>query len=315
MNTLRMTWCLALLLVSSSTWAQNRPWKVPYDFFIGQQSGFATVVVRAVDDKTNEVLAEDMLNIMVSNWRFSGLLSVAATDAASAHVMKDLTSLRVEFARASAPDAVLGTIRYSAAAYAMTLSPNAIITNNALLAQPALNISGGGVGLSALSTSSGAAISAEVTSTTSNNFVAAVEGISRSPAGAGGHFINSGGGLLIRAERVEGTTPNFSVDNDGTARTRGTAIAQYGPKGPRGDTGDKGPRGDKGELGAKGLSGAGAAFLSFGIVRIGNTCVGVCTGRAVLLASASAGSSQCTAVSEQGNVVNNMGGVCCVCGM
>lgn len=313
MKTLRMLWCLALVLFSSSALAQSRPWKVPYDFRIGQQSGFATVVVRAVDDQTDEVLVEDTINIIVKDWRFAGMINVGGSDASSAQTMKDVISLRVEYARASAPDTVLGTILFGAPAYAMTLAPNAVITNKALMAQPALNISGGGVGLAVLNTTSNAAISAEVTSTTSTTFVAAVEGVSSSPDGAGGHFINTGGGQLIRAERINGNG-DFSVDADGTARTRGTAIPQFGPKGPKGDRGDQGPRGDKGATGGKGPVGDPARIRSFGVARAASTCTGVCLGGTQLLSSANVGTSGCQLSSEQGPIFNTAVGVCCVCG-
>lgn len=313
MKTLRMPWWLLLLLVPSVVMAQSRPWKVPYEFRIAQMSGFAAVVVRAVDDKTDEVLVEDTLNILVNDWSFSGLISVGATDASSAQTMKDVTSLRVEYARASAPDVVLGSILYGAPAYAMTLAPNAVITNKALLSQPALNVSGGGVGLSVLSTTSNAAVSAEVTSTTSTTFVAAVEGVSNSPSGAGGHFINTGGGQLLRAERADGTA-DFSVDADGTARTRGTAIPEFGPKGPDGPKGDDGVNGKKGPDGEKGPTGDPAPVRSFGVVHAGSSCLGVCQGGTRLLGSANVGTTGCVASSEQGSVVNSAVGVCCVCG-
>lgn len=314
MKTLRMLSTVALVLISGSAFAQSRPWKVPFAFRIGQQSGFVTVVVRAIDEKTDEVLVEDTVNVMVSDWRFSGLLSLGLSDASAAQTMKDVTSLRVEYARASAPDSVLGTLRYGAPAWAMTLSPNAVITNTALLAQPALNVMGGGTGLSVSSTTSNAAVSAEVTSTTSTTFVAAVEGVSNSPDGAGGHFINSGGGLQLRAERADGSG-EFTVEADGTVRTRGQAIPEFGPKGPRGDTGPQGVPGNKGPTGNKGPRGDTAPVRSFGVVHTGNSCLGVCQGRTVLQAQAAAGDAGCTAVSQQGNVSNTMGGMCCVCGM
>lgn len=311
MNRLRMLWCLALV-VSSSALAQSRPWKVPYEFRIGQTSGFVTVVVRAVDDETDEVLADDTVNVLVRDWRFSGLMSVGATDAASATAMKNVTSLRVEYARASAPDTVLGTLRYSAPAYAMTLAPGAVITNNALLAMPALNVSGATTGLSAVSTTEGAAIDAEVTSTATAAFVAAVEGVANSASGAGGHFINTGGGQLLRAEQSAGAG-NFVVENDGTAFTRGVQIPEFGPKGARGDTGAAGTDGATGPRGRTGPDGYHAPIRSFAVGHGGNSCVGVCTGRAKLIDEASAGTKGCYATSQQGSVTRYTG-VCCLCG-
>lgn len=314
MNRLRLLWCVALL-VSSTALAQSRAWKVPYEFRIGQMEGMATVVVRAVDNETNEVIAEDTVNVMVKNFHFSGLMSVGASDASSAQAMKHVTDLRVEYAYASAPETVIHTLRYGAPAYAMTLAPGAVITNNTMTLRPALNLSGSYLGLSARASGTGAALSAETTSPSGAYFSAAVEGVSASAEGAGGHFIHTGGGELIRASRTETITPDFSVDSAGTARTRGVVIPEFGAKGARGDKGDRGNTGDDGARGDKGPPGYPAPIRSFGIVYTGNTCVGVCKGRTVLVGQASVDDSACTSISDQGNVTNNFGsGVCCVCG-
>lgn len=307
---LMMVVLCALVLLPAAALAQARPWKLPYDFRMpGQTSGFASVVLRAVNDRTGEVLRETSINVMVKDWRFQGQFALAASDADAAQRMGGVTSLRLEFARTSAPADVLGTILFAAPAYAMTLSPNAVLDRGGPTALP---VTGSAAGVRALSTSGGAAVGAEVLSTAAGSFNAAVEGLAQSASGAGGHFIN-GSGDLLRADHGEAGTPAFRVASNGDAFTRGALIPQYGPKGETGDTGTPGQPGAPGPAGSKGPRGDVAPFLTFGVATRAPNCTGVCKGTATVISAVAVGDSGCQLTTDQGTVSNFVSGACCVC--
>ncbi len=292
-----------LLLTSSFALAQNRTWSIPYEAKVpGQQSGFATMVVRLIDDTDGHTLFQETLNVMISDSHFKGSLGPL-----TAALITPERSVSIEYARASTPDTVIGLIPLSAAAYAMTLSSNAEIKGaSSFLA--GLHLEGTQRALTAKSSSGGAALVGEAT-TSGTAFNAGVEAFSPSPTGAAGHFINTGGGDLIQVRNVATGAAVFRVTNLGSAAHGNVSIPEYGPQGERGDTGAKGGRGNQGGPGPRGPV---ANFRSFGIATTDSDCAGICMGRAVLKSSAAA---SCQLSSDSGPVHNTTSGRCCVCGL
>lgn len=303
---------LAIGLGPSLARAQTRPEMLDYEAYVpGQMSGFATMVIRLVDDQHDQTLFEETINVMISDFRFRGRLNSYVDGGIPALVTTE-RSLSIEYARASSPNVVIGTIPLSAPAYAMTLSPNAeVVAPNTFLA--GITITGSARTLVASSTGSGAALRGDATSATGST--AGVEGRSNAATGAGGHFINTSTGDLIQARATEGGPKRFHVKDTGDAYQGGSAIPEFGPRGATGDVGAMGEKGPRGDPGSKGPTGNPGSFRSFGVATSASTCAGICKGQAVLKSSAATGANGCQLQSDQGAIYNLSGGMCCVCGM
>jgi hypothetical protein len=263
-------------------------------------------------------LFEETCTVQVKAQVFVGRLGSCTAGGVPSAVVASSERLIIEYARATTPEVTLGTVVLTAAAYALTLSPNAVIDGPV-----GLTVLGHRSAIDAVASSSNARglIGASTTASTSS-FPVGVEGRAASAAGAGGHFVNTGGGDLFVARSSDAANPVFRVTNQGNVVTPAGVVPTFGPQGAQGPPGDKGPKGALGAAGEKGSRGEMAAFPDFPVIAP-NSCQAVCKSPAVLKGSVDSDLDANHDTKADGCFVSIGGvtltwaganGACCVCG-
>lgn len=298
----------------------------------GQPDGAIAVVFTITQPSTSLLvkavtLYRETQTVDLHGGWFTTVIGERSPSGVSPDLFKGRTDVRVSWALASAPTAVIDSEAVAISGYAEGFAPGAAsaVTSGV----PALELSNRfGAALQALTTGnsnsaltcvqsevngSGSGVRANsdgegggaVMGYATDPFGAGIgiEGRARSPSGAGGLFINTGGGDLISGLNASGQA--FRVDNQGRVYQAGAQVPQYGPAGV------EGPEGDRGPAGATGPPGPAGSTPSFCIAAMGGACLGRCIGGAI--STAQPGPCQVNSQSGPCSFADSSG-VCCVCG-